>query len=58
MRRVLAEVGESLRAKEIQRRREASLGEPVSWSTVKQCLFDGTCSAKAEIRKVTHGTYS
>ena len=56
--RVLERAGMPLRAKEIQRRCEESLGEPVSWSTVKQCLSDHAGRASSPIRRVAYGTYA
>ena len=56
--RVLAEAGEPLRAKEVHRRCQLSLGEAVSWSTVRQALMEAHRSRRSPVARVAYGTYA
>ena len=53
----LSESAQPLRAREIHRRCEIALGEPVSRSTVKQCLFERSRGVSPKVLRVAHGLY-
>ena len=54
---VIADAGEPLRVKEIHRRCEVILDESVSWSTVKQFLFEHSRGASPQVTRVGYGLY-
>lgn len=55
--RLLSEADAPMRAREIHRSVERSLGEPVSWSSVANCLRRNSVDASGCFEKVRVGLY-
>jgi hypothetical protein len=53
----LATADRPLRAREIHAAAELHAGEPLSWNTVKDCLFRSARTPDAPIERVRHGLY-
>jgi site-specific DNA recombinase len=54
---VLADRGEPMRAKDIHTAVEASLGEPVSWSSIRSALASGASDSSRRLVRVARGRY-
>ena len=54
---VLAAAEQPLRAREIHAAAESLAGEPLSWNTVKDCLFKSARGPGCPVERVSHGRY-
>lgn len=54
---VLADRGEPMRAKDIHTAVEASLGEPVAWSSIRSALASGASDSSRRLVRVARGRY-
>jgi hypothetical protein len=54
---VLADRGEPMRVKDIHAAVEASVGEPVSWSSIKGALADHASGSSRRFVRIARGRY-